>query len=515
MDGQRRSDHPAGERPARAGPPRAARRHAGRPLRGQGARGGAAARRGPAPARPRSRPVGLARDVARLRALVRHEAHRHRARASLARPLAVAARSGARRADGPRPPARADVPQRALGEALGGWPRTLYRRTAAVFAVSRQIEARCREVGLPADRVLWIPGAADLPRFGAVGTTAARSARSSSSAAPRSWSRSSRLAANRGHELLLAGFRRLLQRMPEARLLLVGKGERRDRLEQLVAELGLGASRDLHGLSRPRPAAGARRRGLLRAHGRRAPTSRAGRRWRRWRRAGRWSRAGGRAAGDRGRRRDGPAGRRRAARRRRGRAGDDARRPGPRARDGRGRAAPGRGRSSVPSARSPIVERVYRDLLLPRAAVPARRTAVKLLQLVSCRGWSSDAYWAARVTRELERRGHEVTLGCRRGTERARGRPRARARASSRVVTFGFAGGLRPGADAADVRQLRAAVAASRRRPRAPRQGALARGGRRPPGRRPADRAHPAHRPGGAARTPAIAGSTAAPPRSS
>ena len=50
----------------------------------------------------------------------------------------------------------------------------------------------------------------------------------------------SRLAPNRGHELLLAGFRLLLARLPEARLLLVGKGEARARLEALVHELGLG-----------------------------------------------------------------------------------------------------------------------------------------------------------------------------------------------------------------------------------------------------------------------------------
>jgi glycosyltransferase involved in cell wall biosynthesis len=83
---------------------------------------------------------------------------------------------------------------------------------------------------------------------------------------------------------------------------------------------------------------------------------------------------------------------------------------------------------------------------------------VRILQLVSCRGWSSDAYWAARVTRELERRGHDVTLGCRLGTERAVV-DRARAEGVSRVATFTFAGGLRPGADAADVGRLRRAVA--------------------------------------------------------
>ena len=85
---------------------------------------------------------------------------------------------------------------------------------------------------------------------------------------------------------------------------------------------------------------------------------------------------------------------------------------------------------------------------------------MRILQLVSCRGWSSDAYWAARVTRELERRGHAVTLGCRRGTERAV-IDRARAEGVSRIETFEFAGGLRPGADLADLRRLRAAVAAA------------------------------------------------------
>ena len=76
-----------------------------------------------------------------------------------------------------------------------------------------------------------------------------------------------------------------------------------------------------------------------------------------------------------------------------------------------------------------------------------------ILQLVSCRGWSSDAYWAARITRELERRGHEVTLGCRAGTE-ARVMGPARREGVTRIETFGFASGLAPAADVADVRQL-------------------------------------------------------------
>jgi len=80
---------------------------------------------------------------------------------------------------------------------------------------------------------------------------------------------------------------------------------------------------------------------------------------------------------------------------------------------------------------------------------------VKILQLMSCRGWSSDAYWAARVTRELERRGHLVTLGCRAGTE-ARVIDRARREGVARVTTLALAGGARPVSDGRDLRRLRA-----------------------------------------------------------
>jgi glycosyltransferase involved in cell wall biosynthesis len=82
---------------------------------------------------------------------------------------------------------------------------------------------------------------------------------------------------------------------------------------------------------------------------------------------------------------------------------------------------------------------------------------VNVLQLVSCRGWSSDAYWAARITRELERRGHRVTLGCRAGTE-ATVIDRARQEGIRRVETFAFLGGVRPARDVSDVRRLARAI---------------------------------------------------------
>ena len=79
---------------------------------------------------------------------------------------------------------------------------------------------------------------------------------------------------------------------------------------------------------------------------------------------------------------------------------------------------------------------------------------MRILQLMSCRGWSSDAYWAAGVSAELERAGHQVTLVCKRGTD-ARVIARVREAGVSRIETLGFASGARPASDLSDLRQLR------------------------------------------------------------
>src|SRR5439155_17134750 len=116
--------------------------------------------------------------------------------------------------------------------------RWLYDGTAAAFAVSRAIEARCREVGFSADRVVGTRGVADTVTFAPNGDGRAIRDEFALGDAPVVVT-VSRLAANRGHEALLAGFKTLRARMPRARLLLVGKGERREHLERLVDELGL------------------------------------------------------------------------------------------------------------------------------------------------------------------------------------------------------------------------------------------------------------------------------------
>lgn len=185
--------------------------------------------------RARLAPMQIARDAARLRRAAREHAvdvlHAHHSHdhwlAMLARPTVGSSRP---------PVARTFHTLRAVKRDAAS--RRLYRRTGAALAVSRQIEARCREAGFAAARVYWTPGTADLARFGSAADARAVREEFAVGDAPLVVS-VARLAPQRGHDLLLAGFRGLLDTVPTARLLLVGKGEMRDRLERLVADQGL------------------------------------------------------------------------------------------------------------------------------------------------------------------------------------------------------------------------------------------------------------------------------------
>jgi glycosyltransferase involved in cell wall biosynthesis len=120
-----------------------------------------------------------------------------------------------------------------------GWPtNALYRRTDALIAVSREIEERARRAGIATDRLARVEGVVDLTRFESGDDGAAIRKELDLGAAP-VLGCVARLAPRRGHELLIRGFRLLLADYPHSRLLLVGKGEARTRLEGLVGELGL------------------------------------------------------------------------------------------------------------------------------------------------------------------------------------------------------------------------------------------------------------------------------------
>lgn len=74
-------------------------------------------------------------------------------------------------------------------------------------------------------------------------------------------------------------------------------------------------------------------------------------------------------------------------------------------------------------------------------------------QIVSCRGWSSDAYWAARAVVELERAGHDVTLVCKRRSE-ARVIRRAREAGVTHIEMLELSSGVKPLADSMDLRRI-------------------------------------------------------------
>lgn len=78
---------------------------------------------------------------------------------------------------------------------------------------------------------------------------------------------------------------------------------------------------------------------------------------------------------------------------------------------------------------------------------------MNIRHIVSCRGWSSDAYWAARAVVELERAGHDVTLVCKKSSQ-ARVMRRAEEAGIERIETLHLSSGVSPIMDVRDLRQL-------------------------------------------------------------
>jgi L-malate glycosyltransferase len=120
------------------------------------------------------------------------------------------------------------------------WPdAALYRRSDALVAVSRRIEERLHETGVPGERVHCTDGVVDVARFVIDAPGAAKVREEFGAVGAPLIGCVARLAAGRGHEALIEGFRLLSAGRDDARLLLVGKGERRDALVALVKRLGL------------------------------------------------------------------------------------------------------------------------------------------------------------------------------------------------------------------------------------------------------------------------------------
>jgi glycosyltransferase involved in cell wall biosynthesis len=119
--------------------------------------------------------------------------------------------------------------------------RWLLRETDALIAVSAGIAGRLRAGGVPAARVSVVPGAVDVKRFAPDADGEAVRRELGLGDAPVAGC-VARMVPGRGHDVLLRAAARLRQRLPAARLVLVGRGEHRAALEALVRELGLSST---------------------------------------------------------------------------------------------------------------------------------------------------------------------------------------------------------------------------------------------------------------------------------
>jgi glycosyltransferase involved in cell wall biosynthesis len=120
----------------------------------------------------------------------------------------------------------------------GAAARWLFDRTDALIAVSEGIAAGLRAAGTPAARVTVVPGAVDVERFRPAADGESIRLELGLGTAPVVGC-VARMVPGRGHDVLLRAVARLRERLPDARLVLVGRGEERPALERQVRELGV------------------------------------------------------------------------------------------------------------------------------------------------------------------------------------------------------------------------------------------------------------------------------------
>lgn len=127
--------------------------------------------------------------------------------------------------------------------------RPLLRRAAKLVAVAHfEIEEYGAELGLPADRFVLIPNGTDLS-FTAAGESAPRRE------GPPVIATIGRLERYKGHHLVIEAFPEVLRRLPDARLLVVGKGPYEEELRAQVERLGIADRVELTSTPPDRPEA--------------------------------------------------------------------------------------------------------------------------------------------------------------------------------------------------------------------------------------------------------------------
>ena len=121
------------------------------------------------------------------------------------------------------------------------WRRRLFARTDGVIVHSEMYRKRLLDLGLDPRRVLAAPGGVDAQRFTPGRAPELRREWGVPEGAPLAGI-VARMKPERGHEELLRAWARVVEQVPEARLVLVGRGEHEQRLRELAAELHVAGS---------------------------------------------------------------------------------------------------------------------------------------------------------------------------------------------------------------------------------------------------------------------------------
>jgi glycosyltransferase involved in cell wall biosynthesis len=127
--------------------------------------------------------------------------------------------------------------------------RPLLARAARLVAVARfEIEEYGSELRLPPERFVLIPNGTDL-------SFSANGAEPAPRSGPPLLATVGRLERYKGHHLVIAAFPEILRRVPDARLLVVGKGPYEQELRALAGELGVAESVEFTSTPPDRPEA--------------------------------------------------------------------------------------------------------------------------------------------------------------------------------------------------------------------------------------------------------------------
>jgi len=123
--------------------------------------------------------------------------------------------------------------------------RVLARRTQVIILISEWLRSRCAEVvGCPSERMIVVPIGIEITQFPMPGAADRAFARKLLGADPRAivFLCVGLLRPIKGQDILIRAFRHVLDRNPEARLVLVGEGESRGEMESLAGRLGIQAA---------------------------------------------------------------------------------------------------------------------------------------------------------------------------------------------------------------------------------------------------------------------------------